>query len=109
MEEDFDLSIDKRQKSMWFKNHMLFALFSILVAMWKTMLLGQPMNPEQLVEMSPMIRHYGVAHKKVKEAIGNEIVGKYIPESEMAPCRPAKNQHNNTHQANTQYPCCLWK
>ena len=34
---------------MWFKNHMLFGLFSILVAVWNSMLLGQPMNPEQLV------------------------------------------------------------
>ena len=65
------------------------------------MLLGQPMNPEQLVEMSPMIRHYGVAHKKVKEAIGNEIVGKYIPEFERALCWPAKNQQNNAHQPRT--------
>ena len=43
-----------------------------------------------------MIRHFGVAHKKVKEAIAAEqltIVGKYIPEAEMAPCRPAKNSY----------------
>jgi hypothetical protein len=53
-------------------------------------------------EMSPMIRHYGVAHKKVEEAIGNKIVGKYIPESEMAPCRSAKNQYSNTPQTSTQ-------
>ena len=53
-----------------------------------------PLCPYENKEMSPMIRHYGVAHKKVKEAIGNEIVGRYIPESEMAPCRPAKNQYS---------------
>ena len=60
-----------------------------------------PLCPYENKEMSPMIRHYGVAHKKVKEAIGNEIVGKYIPESEMAPCRPAKNQHSTTPQPST--------
>ena len=52
-----------------------------------------PLCPYENKEMSPMIRHYGVAHKKVKEAIGNEVVGKYIPEAEMAPCRPAKNSY----------------
>merc|ERR1719319_884861 len=49
-----------------------------------------PLCPYENKEMSPMIRHYGVAHKKVKEAIGNQKVGKYIPESEIAPSRPKK-------------------
>merc|ERR1719232_2345446 len=41
-----------------------------------------PLCPYENKEMSPMIRHFGVAHKKVKEAIAAEqltIVGKYIP------------------------------
>merc|ERR1719402_1300287 len=55
-----------------------------------------------------MIRHYGVAHKKVKEAIGNQKVGRYIPESEMAPSRPKKNsgivdpRFPQPHMANTE-------
>jgi hypothetical protein len=30
-----------------------------------------------------MIRHYGLVHNKVREAIGSKIVGRYVPESEM--------------------------
>ena len=40
-----------------------------------------PICPYENKEMSPMIRHFGVAHKKVKEALGNQIVGKYMSES----------------------------
>lgn len=43
-----------------------------------------PLCPYENKEMGPMIRHYGVAHKKVKEAIGNQIVGKYVTDSEAA-------------------------
>ena len=46
--------------------------------------------------MSPMIRHFGVAHKKVKEAIGNEVVGRYIPESEMQSSRQSKQMSNGS-------------
>ena len=54
-----------------------------------------PLCPYENKEMSPMIRHFGVAHKKVKEAIGNQVVGKYVPESQMAPSRPALKGHNS--------------
>ena len=33
--------------------------------------------------MTRMFRHYGVVHNKVREAIGSQIVGRYVPESEM--------------------------
>ena len=46
-----------------------------------------PLCPYENKEMSPMIRHFGVAHKKVKEAIGNQIVGKYVPETQFSPAR----------------------
>jgi hypothetical protein len=55
-----------------------------------------PLCPYENKEMSPMIRHFGVAHKKVKEAIGNQVVGKYVPESQMAPSRPALKGHNSS-------------
>ena len=61
-----------------------------------------PLCPYENKEMSPMIRHFGVAHKKVKEAIGTEIVGRYIPESEMSPSRPGKNQYNPPQQQQQQ-------
>ena len=49
-----------------------------------------PLCPYENKEMSPMIRHFGVAHKKVKEAIGNQVVGKYVPESQMIQSSPSK-------------------
>ena len=39
--------------------------------------------------MSIVITHLGVEHKKVKELLGSKVVGRYIPESERAPGRPA--------------------
>ena len=36
-----------------------------------------------------VITHLGVEHKKVKELLGSKVVGRYIPESEIAPGRPA--------------------
>ena len=55
-----------------------------------------PICPYENKEMSPMIRHFGVAHKKVKEAIGNEVVGRYIPESEMQSSRQSKQMSNGS-------------
>ena len=41
------------------------------------------------IDIYRVIVHVGVVHKKIKQLLGSKVVGRYIPESEIAPGRPA--------------------
>ena len=68
---------------------------------------GPPVGPEGILrcpghmctyenkDIVQAVRHLGVTHKKIKEVIGVQIVGKYVNTG------PAESRHNNHHSANT--------
>ena len=41
------------------------------------------------IDIYRVIVHVGVVHKKIKQLLGSKVVGRYIPESEIAPGRLA--------------------
>ena len=50
-----------------------------------------PMCSYENKDMAMCVRHLGVTHKKIKEAIGNQIVGKYVNSGSL-------DSRHNSHQ-----------